>query len=301
MTEDIFLDSLSPINRPIAESYLRLGEKPHLPETSLLGSAYRTSNLIHPLQLIAIDSAFSHQVPADPNFNLEQRIAQTRLLRQVPQLADHLLEANPESETEFKWVLGKILQESADARKLDNAGLSGFAAQLATGILSPEILLPGAAVTKTALAAKTALQGALTGAKVGGYTAAVSGGVFYSLDYAGKELTTGFDVVAGVAASSLFGAGLGALGGAIAPAVMKRFAKATEQVDETGDVSHLFTEPEATLFNDPAKKIRPEDAGSAEIEPGFWKAAVNKIAGKDLPTMYQRYRRPLAESFLQDH
>ena len=110
---------------------------PAAPDTnapSILGAAFRQENPMVSAYINMTKEPFVF----DPEWNAKEAFK-----------GSDLFQANPDayvgvqSQAEFEWTEAKVAQEIRDKRALGNAGLLGFMANMAAGLLSPTIVLPG--------------------------------------------------------------------------------------------------------------------------------------------------------------
>lgn len=194
------------------------------PAVSLWGAGFRQNNDVANL----MDYVTRPLYEPDPNFDFRARAARSELFQQMP---DNFL--NAQSEAEFDAVERRVAQEIKDRNALAAGGWAGLGVGLATGLLSPTILLPGGAAVRGGGVVKTA-------ASMAAWSVVAVGAQEVVLQ-ANQETRTGTDTAIALGAAAVLG---GVLGGGIGYLTRKELERiAAGMVDETISSPILHARP----------------------------------------------------------
>ena len=109
-------------------------------------------------------------------------------------------------------INAKIDQEIADTQTLDSAGLGGWAASMAAGILDPINLIPvGGSIARTGTMGRSALRGGLATAKAGFVGATLSEIALQGLQETRTPEESMLNVAGGTLLAGILGSGAGAI------------------------------------------------------------------------------------------
>lgn len=197
-----------------------------------LAAAFRQDNTVVNL----FRGLMREQFPEDPAHNPLELILGT------PYESNHLDKfVASRSEAETRAIMRRIDEEEADRKTLDAAGFPGFVAQAAAGLISPEVLLPGGAIARSAKGGYSVLRAmAAIGAAAGGQTAAQEG-----ILQAMQETRTAGESAFAVGSATLLGALIGAGAANLLSVAERKTLERALDADRADIDLHLPAAPQA--------------------------------------------------------